>query len=116
MTSTNVNVGIEGRSSNRIVKPPGGAHTDIFGHEENVEVTTSRFSKHSQKSSINECFGFGVSAPSKQEVVTEIHETVKTEIHNENGVKNGTPVDENTKPVAGQRVRVPPGGFSSGLW
>lgn len=127
MTSTNINVGIEGRSSSRILKPPGGAHTDIFGKpQEKVEITTSRYSKQAQKSSINECFGYDrspIAAP-KQVLMKEINEPTKMEV-SANGLKNGsTPVeDENTKPAATvpvppttQRVRVPPGGFSSGLW
>jgi len=124
-------MGIEGRSSNRIVKPPGGDHTDIFGSShEKMEVTTSRYAKQSQKTSISECFAYGTppQAARKQEcTIKESNETSKT-VASENGLKNGngTPTeDENIKPpvtvavtvpAVAQRVRVPPGGFSSGLW
>jgi len=143
MTSTNINIGIEGRSSSRILKPPGGAHTDIFGAtREQTEISTGRFSKQSQKSSISECFSYSSSPQNKQEPIKEntieiiketvkpikenfeiIKETVKEEVVSGNGLKNGACTeDENTKPTADvtssapQRVRVPPGGFSSGLW
>ncbi|KAF2882887.1 hypothetical protein ILUMI_23273 [Ignelater luminosus] len=129
MTSTNINVGIEGRTSSRVLKPPGGAHTDIFGvRQDRMEVSTSRYSKMSQKSSISECFEYDSPPPaSKQVPAKENNEDIKPEVH-ENGMKNGDELkngnileNDEVKPTpnlppVNQRVRVPPGGFSSGLW
>jgi len=56
-----------------------------------------------------------------QELIKENHENANIEVI-QNGAKNGSAVEEeNIKPAANvpsvpQRVRVPPGGFSSGLW
>ena len=109
MSSANINVGIEGRASSRVSKPPGGAHTDIFGVSSNPELGNTRFMKQSVKSSINECFDYKNSPQNKQ--AKENGDEKNEEIHSN---------DENSKPIEtssiSARVRIPPGGFSSALW
>ncbi|CAH1153743.1 unnamed protein product [Phaedon cochleariae] len=121
MTSTKFNIGLdEVKNSSRVLKPPGGGHTDIFGiNGDNEFLTPNKRKNH--PSSITGCFTH--------------EENVRTDnrTKDEGDVKNGNgAADENTKPnhdtegeekkhdennaAPARRVRVPPGGFSSGLW
>ncbi|KAK4871754.1 hypothetical protein RN001_015878 [Aquatica leii] len=111
MTSTNINIGIDGRTSSRILKPPGGAHTDIFGTPVRNDSNTGRFAKQSQKSSISECFEY------KSTVTKEVKENRDLINGNENEPINIISEEENPKPIEKpSRIRIPPGGFSSSLW
>lgn len=117
MTSTSINVGIsDERKSSRVLKPPGGGHSDIFGVKEEIPLPKKA---QPPKSEISQCFAappFDKSA-AQSENQNEGNKTVSQN-------SNGTATDENTKPAGEeektvkppQRVRVPPGGFSSGLW
>lgn len=104
MSSTNFNVGLgEGRNSSRVLKPPGGGHTDIFGVHEEEKPNIIR------KAPVNNINNFD-----------EPKET-KEQQHTEEAVTENDPPRENEPPKevnnpAHQRVRVPPGGFSSGFW
>lgn len=98
MSSVNYNIGFSNqRNSSRVLKPPGGGHTDIFGvkdvqqqKEPEIEVAQS---VHDEGANGNE------KEPQKTEgVVVTTEENVKP--------KEDTP----------KRMRQPPGGFSSGLW
>lgn len=82
MSSVNFNVGLSNeRSSSRVLKPPGGGHTDIFNVKEPAAVPNKG------------------GAP-----------TPDATGPNKGGVAEA-------KPEAQQKSgRVPPGGFSSGLW
>lgn len=107
MTSTSFNVGLaDGRNSSRVLKPPGGGHTDIFTGD-NADNQPPQ--KIIPKSEIGQCFiAENIEVPPKQE----------TKQKEENGKE---PADENAKPAEPKndqpkRVRVPPGGFSSGFW
>lgn len=107
MSSTNVNIGFsEGRNSSRVLKPPGGGHSDIFGIREEKPKTktapvlpTNNITAHeiNDKKNLKE-----------EEIKNEDEKVVSSNI---------TVVEESSKPVPTvQRVRVPPGGYSSGLW
>lgn len=113
MTSTEFNVGMSGdRNSSRVLKPPGGGHTNIFGESE-VKVNSPR-PKYDQQNSTN--LNFCMNTTDANVLV----EQTKQEI------QQSPPKQEVTKPsvltadngnVAGQQnrgSRVPPGGFSSG--
>ncbi|XP_044265691.1 jupiter microtubule associated homolog 1-like [Tribolium madens] len=90
MTSTNVFSGMgNNRSSSRVLRPPGGEYHDILGLSNAAEI--SKTPGHKSRES--------------DEVVKE---KVNTETKTE---KVATVKSENQR-----RVRVPPGGFSSGLW
>lgn len=117
MTSTNINVGLtEGRNSSRILKPPGGGHSDIFGIRELNPPTIQKRQNSAEKLVISEM--------AEDKVKVDVEETVTHE--NGKGMNEGAgddkPADENCKPPEEQkpdlpkRVRVPPGGFSSGFW
>lgn len=91
----------------------GGGHSDIFG---GVEEDKSRPKMKQQGSQITDCFKMDQvdnTIKKKIEVVVD----TKTEEETENN--EPAPIEENEKPaptVQPQRVRVPPGGFSSGFW
>nr|XP_968021.1 PREDICTED: uncharacterized protein LOC656392 [Tribolium castaneum] len=90
MTSTNVFTGMgNNRSSSRVLRPPGGGYHNILGlsNEAKISKTPERESGESDK------------------VVTE-KANPETKIEN---VATERPENQ-------RRVRVPPGGFSSGLW
>lgn len=111
MTSTNINVGLaDGRLSSRVLKPPGGGHTDIFGVHQN-EVSHVGLSQNTSANNKNIASAADIAKPLSNNVMLE------------NGlpqVGDKQPGDENVKPVeekvSPRRMRVPPGGFSSGLW
>lgn len=110
MSSVSFNVGFSNeRNSSRVLKPPGGGHTDIFGVQETPQ-------------------------PKSQDLEDVAHPIKEAEVGNEEiKTENGTieeevqkavdeVINENVKPKEEpktdppKRVRVPPGGFSSGLW
>lgn len=131
MTSTSFSIGMSGdeRNSSRVLKPPGGGHTNIFGESE-VHVPSPR-PKYDQQNSSNLNFCMNTVDPN-----------LKIEQKKPEGDKAAT-VDAAPKPSAappssakcngsangnaaapapasapqsdgGQSRRVPPGGFSSG--
>lgn len=114
MTSTNFNVGIvESRNSSRVLKPPGGGHSDIFGIYEVQEQQTPKAKNKQPRSTISEVFGSSevtatlTKQKSEEEQVEE--QVDQVDISNEN--------EAPPKPIpTPQRIRVPPGGFSSALW
>lgn len=122
MTSTNVNVGLaDGRNSSRILKPPGGGHTDIFGavHQEQEIRTKHTYSK----TEISECFASNVENTNGKVMTKENEKPDNIEVQPiQPEVDEKPATDENLKPAEEQktapaaRVRVPPGGFSSGFW
>lgn len=103
------------RSSSRVIKPPGGGHSDIFGLYDNTEP--KHHVKHNQpKSQIGEVFAYDNDKKTETDNGKEENEKdneVEKEVEEK---KNGTNENEAPKPNPPQRIRVPPGGFSSGLW
>lgn len=98
MTSTSFNVGLNEntRSSSRVLRPPGGGHTDIFGGTEHVQVKKDN---GRNASSILEGTNSNAVPPSP----------VKAQ--------SAPQPQMNNEPAAPpSRSRIPPGGFSSGLW
>jgi len=114
MTSTELKIGLNTstRPSSRVLKPPGGGHTNIFSEPE-VAVNAPRPKYNQQNSSnLNACMG----STDANKVVEKIRDEV-------------IPQKEEQKPAASQpkessngnkatndqaRGRVPPGGYSSG--
>ncbi|KAK5639110.1 hypothetical protein RI129_011602 [Pyrocoelia pectoralis] len=109
MSSTNVNIGMEGKASSRVLKPPGGAHSDIFGTSENINSKALHCVKQHEKSSIGECFDYK-SSPKNKETKQDCNEANGNEENDSKLTTNEMPT------IAAARVRVPPGGFSSSLW
>lgn len=113
MTSTEFSVGMTNdRSSSRVLKPPGGGHTNIFDGTE-VKVNSPR-PKYDQQNSSNLNFCMNTTdanilvEQTKQEVKST-HEPKSSEAKpNQNNSENGNSVQPN------RGGRVPPGGFSSG--
>lgn len=102
MTSTNINVGLgDGRSSSRVLKPPGGGHSDIFG---------IRDEKPAMKKPVLPTNNIIISEnPAREEEIKSIEEEKKESDEN-------TVQEETEKSPSVQRVRVPPGGYSTALW
>ncbi|XP_028128491.1 uncharacterized protein LOC114324818 [Diabrotica virgifera virgifera] len=95
MTSTSVNIGITGnKNSSRVLKPPGGGHTDIFGIKAASEIKI-----HDKQPNVQE--------KSNEPILDE-----NTIIP----LQDSKNKDKKDIPEPPRRVRVPPGGFSSGLW
>ncbi|KAF5289277.1 hypothetical protein FQR65_LT11898 [Abscondita terminalis] len=112
MSSTNIRIGIDGKASSRVLKPPGGGHSDIFGATDRNDSNTGRIARQSQKSSISECFQY--KSTSIEQVIQENGDSTNG---NENEPINTINNEENSKPMEKpSRVRVPPGGFSTSLW
>lgn len=125
MTSTSFNVGLlDKKSSSRVLKPPGGGHTDIFGINSDTEIVTPSKKRNIPPTTITSCFTEEVDYKEKCQPNNNLE---KEENCEQNG--NGNIVDENTEPShenkedekkieqeAPKKTRVPPGGFSSILW
>ncbi|CAG9863288.1 unnamed protein product [Phyllotreta striolata] len=118
MTSTGFNIGLDGsRSSSRVLKPPGGGHTDIFGGEDQVKVGRKYHGRN--QSSILEGTNPGSDAPETppEEVKVAASEPAQ-EARSNAEQASGEPRAAAAAPPAPanpaqSRVRVPPGGFSS---
>ncbi|KAH8330913.1 hypothetical protein KR067_008849 [Drosophila pandora] len=117
MTSTELKIGLtsSARPSSRVLKPPGGGHTNIFSEPEpEVAVNAPRPKYNQQNSSnLNACMG----STDANQAVEKLREEVVT--HKEEA-KAPTPnqAKEPANKVAAtngeSRGRVPPGGYSSG--
>lgn len=95
------------RTSSRVIRPPGGAHSDIFGLQDGSEQ--KHHIKYNQpKSTISEVFTYDTDSKKTDEndKAIEIEKEIDEKNENEAPKSNATP----------QRPRVPPGGFSSALW
>lgn len=116
MTSTSFNIGMHlDRNSSRVLKPPGGGHTSLFGSEE-TKVINPR-PKHDQQNSSNLNFCMNTTDPNekvsqpKQEV-TVVQQQKLTE--QKSTVTQSVEQQQQRDDQQGSRSRVPPGGFSSG--
>ncbi|XP_022118683.1 proline-rich receptor-like protein kinase PERK9 [Pieris rapae] len=152
MTSTSFNVGIGdgSRLSSRVLRPPGGGHTDIFsgepepprgrrlvpaasgamfGHGDDTKSiigaqtpTQNGASETSEPAPQPEVPQPAAPQPAQFEPVVVAEPAVVAEPVVASPAKASNPATpavtptEQTKAEPPKRVRVPPGGFSSGLW
>lgn len=126
MTSTEVNLGFAGRNrpSSRVLKPPGGGHSNIFA-ESDVKPNPPR-PKYDQQNSSNLNFVMNTTDPNEAVVKTrqeiEVKEQHDVERHAVERAAQDATRDQSAEIPSpdsqgqGGRTRVPPGGFSSGLW
>ncbi|XP_065166201.1 uncharacterized protein [Atheta coriaria] len=116
----------EGRNSSRVLKPPGGGHSQIFGGPEEEAPR-----KTHAPTEISSCFGTSPAAKTEEKVDSQEKEVKENEnttngnsVAAENGTNGSTPekkveekkneINEKKTESASERKRVPPGGFSSG--
>ncbi|XP_038207127.1 basic proline-rich protein [Zerene cesonia] len=143
MTSTSFNVGLGdgSRLSSRVLRPPGGGHTDIFGGE--PEPPRGRRQVPAASGAM---FGHGdepaktptaaetptqngsngapepapqpepAQAPPAQPEPAQVEPAQVKPAQAQPASKESPKTPEQPKTEAPKRVRVPPGGFSSGLW
>lgn len=127
MSSTEFNIGLSGnKNSSRVLKPPGGGHSDIFGAAD-ASVPGPR-PKYDQQNSSNLNFCMNTTDPN---VLVEQAKSVPAAPQNggidaqaakpNSAVNGGASADsiggsKQAAPAAQPKGRVPPGGFSSGLW
>lgn len=120
MTSTELKIGMTSstRPSSRVLKPPGGGHSNIFAEpEQSVNAPRPKYNQQNS-SNLNACIGstdpnlavekLRDEVQHKKEVV-ETPKVEKTEAKEPttNGATNGNN-------GAANKSRIPPGGFSSG--
>uniref|UniRef100_T1PGJ8 Microtubule-associated protein Jupiter n=1 Tax=Musca domestica TaxID=7370 RepID=T1PGJ8_MUSDO len=127
-TQTSVTMTSNSRPSSRVLKPPGGGHSNIFA-EPDVSVNAPRPKYNQQNSSnLNACMGstdpnvvvekLREEVQHKKETASVDGDSVKGEQTNSakqataNG--NGAAAAADAGGAAPARGRVPPGGFSSG--
>ncbi|XP_055302460.1 uncharacterized protein LOC129568505 [Sitodiplosis mosellana] len=118
MTSTSFNVGMSSdRSSSRVLKPPGGGHTSIFGESE-VKVNSPR-PKYDQQNSSN--LNFCMNTTDANVLVEQVKHEIEpkpaeakpaTPVAPPNSIQFSDSAEQASLPNRGSRV--PPGGFSSG--
>ncbi|XP_014289529.1 microtubule-associated protein Jupiter isoform X3 [Halyomorpha halys] len=114
-----------GYGKKRVLKPPGGGSSDIFGTSggsNETGGTPARRVKNHQQSNLFLSDEPQMTPSRNQNDGTHNGQNGHSEeIANANPVMNGNAapiVNGNTQPAPApaQRQRVPPGGFSSGLW
>lgn len=117
MTSTSFNVGRHmDRNSSRVLKPPGGGHTSLFGEGE-AKVINPR-PKYDQQNSSNLNFCLNSTDPNvlveqkKQDSSTPPTTAQQQKPAEQKPAAASAPVQPRDEPQ--QQRRVPPGGFSSG--
>lgn len=124
MTSVPFNVGLgdSSRNSSKVLKPPGGGSSDIFGVGEAQQSPR----KVKQYMASNISLTDGVPAPSGPGSTSSAASTSSGETTP--SPPTGSPTRNEGNPVTGEgyakpaaatapaRNRVPPGGYSSGLW
>ncbi|KAH8311107.1 hypothetical protein KR044_004386 [Drosophila immigrans] len=114
MTSTELKIGLNtsARPSSRVLKPPGGGHTNIFSEPE-VAVNAPRPKYNQQNSSnLNACMG----STDANHVVEKLRDEVASSPKEEQKPAAREPKESNGNKAASDqaRGRVPPGGYSSG--
>ena len=126
--SAEINLGIDSqaRPSSRVLKPPGGGHSNIFA-EPDAQAPKPRPKYNQQNSSnLNSCMNttdpneiIASKAPEAPSVVANLGghtESAGRPSGAGGGFLNGGEDPVQTNGSQSGRVRVPPGGFSSGLW
>ncbi|CAD7092960.1 unnamed protein product [Hermetia illucens] len=120
MTTTELSLGLNpnSRPSSRVLKPPGGGHTSLFGDPE-VKPNKPRASYNQQNSSnLNQCMNTTDPNISVQQLCEET--AAKPEVAKETAAQSAAEktspnsAPSSNEPAAPARGRVPPGGFSSG--
>ncbi|EAT38876.1 AAEL009274-PA [Aedes aegypti] len=121
MSSTEFNIGLNSaKTSSRVLKPPGGGHSDIFGTPE-LKANPPR-PKYNQQNSSNMNGVMGTMDPNikveqvqAQDPQAEV-ETSKNASQAKLAQAAASNESASQDSQSGNRSRVPPGGFSSGLW
>lgn len=135
MSSTSFNVGIssETKMSSRVLKPPGGGHSNIFAppeertraprpknNQQNSEMMCEIMGKRpeaaSEKKFTQEPSANGDSAPATtpEAVSKPIDHTPVEGVSKSSDFFNSAPAEKSDN--GSGRIKVPPGGFSSGFW
>ncbi|XP_037806790.1 uncharacterized protein LOC119600555 [Lucilia sericata] len=125
MTSTELKIGLtsSARPSSRVLKPPGGGHSNIFAEPE-VSVNAPRPKYNQQNSSnLNACMGSTDANVAVEKLREEVchkkdddnttaakAEKSDTKSNSSNGIGGNNDANANTA----TKTRVPPGGHSSG--
>ncbi|XP_014252059.1 microtubule-associated protein Jupiter isoform X4 [Cimex lectularius] len=121
-----------GYGKKRVLKPPGGASSDIFGVSGAEQTTRPWKVKNHQMSNVlmNDEVDKAPATPTTPESQNgDVHDSPKEELQNGNkspqmnGNGNGHGLGNGSASTNGHsnggtapRARVPPGGYSSGLW
>ncbi|EFA07355.1 jupiter microtubule associated homolog 1 [Tribolium castaneum] len=125
MTSTNIFTGVGGgRNSSRVLKPPGGGHTDVLGLSAPPERPQEKKINPRNISSITEGTNVNMTEAkpvqkTEEKPVQRAEETPKEPVKQATEApKPSAPANQEAPPPpqnnGNSRGRVPPGGFSSG--
>uniref|UniRef100_A0A2M4CRZ1 Microtubule-associated protein Jupiter n=1 Tax=Anopheles darlingi TaxID=43151 RepID=A0A2M4CRZ1_ANODA len=117
-TSFNVGVAAETKPSSRVLKPPGGGHSDIFGSSE-VKQNAPR-PKNNQQNSSNMNAVMGTLDPNETSdagsKTTAVNEAPAPTPAAGGGASSAAEKQQPSPAADSQRARVPPGGHSAGFW
>ncbi|KAL5273839.1 hypothetical protein ACFFRR_000539 [Megaselia abdita] len=114
MTSTELFQGMKtAKPSSRVLKPPGGGHTSIFGDVESEPIKARPKYNQQNSSNLNQCMNTVDPNESvektRQELIQKADQKVEVD-------KKAPPPEATGNGTSGNdaKGRVPPGGFSSG--
>ncbi|XP_077294681.1 uncharacterized protein LOC143917142 [Arctopsyche grandis] len=123
LSSSTISVGLSSeKMSSRVLKPPGGGHSNIFGPPE--EESRPQRPKNNQQNSSMMCeiMGKPVAPPAEKNFSNEPSPSQENAPRNVQ-MADPKPAQESTRPAPAEktdscpaRTKVPPGGFSSGFW
>lgn len=135
MTTTNLYSGIGDKNSSRVLKPPGGGHSDIFGEPDACQIKARPKYNQQNSSNLSYCVGTkdanekvaegGAPLPEGGGGAAEQSTSPKAAGRSVPSDAAWTPnqapqqQQQGGAPQSGSgdnKPRVPPGGFSSGFW
>lgn len=129
MTTTNLYSGIGEKNSSRVLKPPGGGHSNIFGEPDACPIRARP--KNNQQNSSNLAFVCGTldanekvmkaAAPEPAapppEAAAAPQAAAPAPANPSARVERSEPAPPKPQPAADSgKPRVPPGGYSAGFW
>lgn len=115
MTSTELFQGmkVNSKTSSRILKPPGGGHTSLFGDAEAEPIRARPKYNQQNSSNLNQCMNTVDPNESVEKTRPELIQKAEQKPEAE---KKAAPESTSNNGTSGNdaRGRIPPGGFSSG--
>lgn len=116
MTSTELFQGmkVNAKPSSRVLKPPGGGHTSLFGEVEAEPIKARPKYNQQNSSNLNQCMNTMDPNESVEKTRQELVQKAEPKVDIEKKTPAAQATGNGTSGNDSAKGRVPPGGFSSG--